>query len=84
MIKMNGLTNMGLSSNEAKEQRIMKLRRDFNDKKVITVQGAVAKTGYSAATIIKYAKEGEIPLWDNKKNESVVPINNSNRPKWLK
>lgn len=81
---MNGLTNMGLSSNEAKEQRIMKLRRDFNDKKVITVQGAVEKTGYSAATIIKYAKEGEIPLWDNKKNESVVPINNSNRPKWFK
>ena len=42
---MNGLTNMGLSSNEAKEQRIMKLRRDFNDKKVSTVQGAGEKTG---------------------------------------
>ena len=71
---MNGLTNMGLSSNEAKEQRIMKLRRDFNDKKVITVQGAVEKTGYSAATIIKYAKEGEIPLWDKVLFLSIIVI----------
>lgn len=80
---MNNLTNMGLASNEAKEQRIMRLRNAFSRREVITVESASKKTGYSLNTIRKWAKEGDIPLWDPETGTSVVPLTSDNRPKWL-
>lgn len=79
---MKNVTNMGLSSNEAREQRIMKLRSDFNHQQIVTVAAAVKATGYSKSTIMKWCKDGNIPLMLNQ-NETVVPMTDQNRPKWL-
>lgn len=81
---MNSLTNLGLGSNEAKEQRILKLRKMFFDQEVITVSSAVKKTGFTRQTIVRWCKQGNVPLWDDKKNKSVVPATLENTPKWLK
>ncbi len=78
------LSNMGLASNEAKEQRIMRLRNDFNRGDVYTVKSVMQKTGYSRSTIIKWAKQGNIPLYDERKKQSVVLVTDQNRPSWLR
>lgn len=78
-----GLTNMGLAANEAKEQRIMRLRNAFNYGDVYTIKSVMQKTGYSRATIIKWAKQGNIPLFDERKKQTVVPVTDQNRPNWL-
>lgn len=57
---MSKLSTLGNSSNEAREQRIMQLRKDFNACKLVTVSSVRKHTGYSVATIIKWAKEGDI------------------------
>lgn len=74
---------MGLASNEAKEQRILLLKKWFNNQEVITLQSAVKKTGYTEATIRKWAIQGDIPLWDTAKKTSIVPINSKNKPSWM-
>lgn len=85
VLLMNTQTNMGLASNERREQRIMKLRNMFNHQEVVTVESAVQKTGYSAVTIRKWAKSGDIPLIDTEhNNQPVVPMHTGNKPKWLK
>lgn len=77
------LTDMALASNEAREQRIMKLRRDFNNKKYITVQSVVNGTGYVYNTVLKWAIDGNIPLLGND-GKPVVPLTEENTPRWLK
>ena len=78
------LTNMGLAANEAKEQRIMRLRNAFNHGDVYTIKSVMQKTGYSRATIIKWAKQGNIPLFDEQKQQPVVPVTDQNQPNWLR
>ena len=80
---MNSLNNMGLASNEAKEQRIMRLRNAFNKQEVVTVQAAAKNTGFTASTVRRWAKQGNIPLLDGDTGKSVVPMTDKNRPKWL-
>lgn len=80
---MKTTTEFGLVSNENKELRILKLKRDFQEQKVITIKSAQKATGLTRPTIIKYAKEGNIPLWDEKRKESIVKITASNKPKWM-
>ena len=77
------LTDMALSSNERREQNILRLRRAFNHRQVITVQSAVLWSGYSRQTVIKWAKDGDIPLFDEQQNDSVVKLTAQNRPLWL-
>lgn len=81
---MSSLRNLAMSSNEAKEQRIMKLRKMFHNQEVITVGSAVKKTGFSRQTVVKWCKQGDIPLWDENTNSSVVPTTLENTPEWLK
>lgn len=81
--KMSSLDNMGNASNERREQTIMKVRQDFNEGIIRTVKSGADKYVVSESTMIKYCKDGNIPLWNPKKNESVVPLTDENMPKWL-
>lgn len=76
------LDSMGNASNEKRLQRIMKLRRDFNNQEILTVRAAMDKYMLSEKTILQYCKEGNIPLWLGKENKPVVEITNENKPKW--
>lgn len=76
------LDSMGNASNEKRLQRIMKLRRDFNNQEILTVRAAMDKYMLSEKTILQYCKEGNIPLWFGKENKSVVEITDENKPKW--
>ena len=78
------LSDMATASNEKREQRIMQLRRLFDLRHVTTVASAVQKFGYSKNTIIKWAKDGNIPLYDTEKQDYVVPVTKENLPKWAK
>lgn len=79
-----GLSDMAFSSNEKREQRIMRLRQGFREKKFITVKSASkAMGGYSEATVEKWAKDGDVPLLKSNGNP-VVPITDENSPEWLK
>lgn len=78
------LSDLATASNEKREQRIMQLRRLFDLKHVATVASAVQKFGYSQNTIIKWAKDGNIPLYDTEKQDYVVPVTKENLPKWAK
>lgn len=81
---MSSLSNMATSSNEKREQRIMQLRRLFNEGKVATVKSAMDKFGYSYSTVVKWCKDGDIPLFDTQKKDYVVPTNSHNLPKWAR
>lgn len=76
------LNDLAFSSNEKKIQRIMRLRNSFNKREVITIRSACAKTGYAESTIIKWCKEGNIPLLQDD-GKSIVPLTDENTPKWL-
>lgn len=76
------LSNLANSSNEKREQRIMRLRQWFNHREVITVKSAENKTGFKPATIIKWCQDGNIPLI-GEDGQPVVPLTDQNRPKWL-
>ena len=80
---MKTLSNFVLAINEAKEQRIMRLRNMFNKQEAVTIQAAAMKTGYTVGTVRRWAKEGNIPLIDGDTGDSVVPMTEKNRPKWL-
>lgn len=80
---MSKLSALGGASNEAKEQRIMKLRNDFNSGKVVTVASVRKLTGYSITTILNWAKQGDIPLIKDN-GESVVPLTDKNMPAFMK
>lgn len=75
---------MATSSYEKRQQRIMQLRRLFDLQKVATVKSAMDKFGYSYTTIIKWCKDGDIPLFDTDKNDYVVAVTRDNMPKWAK
>lgn len=77
------LSNLANSSNEKREQRIMRLRQWFNHREVITVKSAENKTGFKPATIIKWCQDGNIPLI-GEDGQPVVPLTDQNRPKWLR
>ena len=49
----------------------------------MTIQAAAMKTGYTVGTVRRWAKEGNIPLIDGDTGDSVVPMTEKNRPKWL-
>lgn len=74
---------MGNAANERREQRIMRLRRDFSAQKVVTVMSAAKYYGYLETTILKWAKDGNIPLINTKTGHTVVPISSENAPAWL-
>ena len=70
MILLSTLDNLANASYERRQQRIMKLRRDFNDMKYITVDSVVK------------LKDGNVPLLiDN--GTTVVPVTDENRPTWM-
>lgn len=76
---------MANRSNEGREQRIMKLRRLFELKKVVTVCSAMEKFGYSRKTIVGWCRSGNIPLVDTEHGtDTIVPLTKQNCPKWLK
>lgn len=77
------LSNLANSSNEKREQRIMRLRQWFNHREVVTVKSAENKTGFKSATIIKWCQDGNIPLI-GEDGQPVVPLTDQNRPKWLR
>lgn len=79
---MSKLSTLGNSSNEAREQRIMKLRNDFSNGTLVTVASVREKLGYAESTIISWAKSGNIPLIKSD-GTSVVPLTDENAPKWI-
>lgn len=80
---MGQLDNLGNASYEKRQQRIMIIRRAFDNQELVTVGSVVKKYGYKENTVIGWAKSGDIPLLDNT-GQPVVPVTDSNRPKWLK
>lgn len=77
------LDRMGDASNEKREQRIIKMRVDFNHQVVMTVASAVAHYGYAESTIRKWARDGQIPLIESDGHSTVVPLTSTNTPAWL-
>lgn len=77
------LSDMANASYEKRQQRIMQVRRWFDDRKTVTVESVMAKTGYAMSTVEKWAKDGDIPLV-RKDGSTVVPVTEKNKPKWLK
>ncbi|MGX5378221.1 hypothetical protein ACWCL1_08260 [Ligilactobacillus sp. LYQ135] len=75
------LSLMANASYEKRQQRIMQTRRWFDDREAITVASVSQKTGYAESTVIKWAKDGNIPLFLNN-DETVVPLTEENKPKW--
>lgn len=78
------LDNLANASNERRLQTIMKVRRDFNEGIIKTVKSGAVKYVVSENTMLKYCKDGDIPMWDTKKNQPVVPLTETNTPDWLK
>lgn len=77
------LDNLANASNEKRNQTIMRVRNDFNQGIIRTVKSACIKYVVSENTMLKYCKDGNIPMWDPKKNQTVVPLTENNTPKWL-
>lgn len=77
------LENMAMAANEAREQRIIRLRQMFKKMEVVTVASAVKKTGYSRKTVVSWCKAGNIPLFDEIKQNTVVPMTPANTPAWF-
>ena len=75
---MKELSNLAISSNEKREQRIMLLRAKYNDEKYNTVEDVVNDTGYTDKTVRKWAIDGNIPLIDTN-NQTIVPITFENK-----
>lgn len=76
---MGKLGILGDASNEKRNQRIMKLRNAFNDEQVNTLQEAAQLTGYTANTVAKWARDGDIPLVDEQTGQLVVPLTATNQ-----
>lgn len=89
---MSKMGLMGESSNERRNQRIMKLRNAFNDEQFNTIQEVADYSGYTVNTVRKWAIDGDIPLLDEETGQTVVKkspankrhINESNRMKHIK
>ena len=77
------LSDMANASYEKRQQRIMKVRRWFDDREVVTVESVMSKTGYAQSTVEKWAKDGDIPLV-RKDGSTVDTVTQKNKPKWLK
>lgn len=77
---MRGLTNLGLSSNEKREQNIIRLQNGFHDEQFNTIQEASTALGFAYETVKKWAIDGNIPLLDKYGNH-VVPLTASNARK---
>ena len=72
---------MGDASSLKRLKRIHQLQLDFRDGYVLTVASAVKKYGYRRNTIIKWAKEGNVPLVDDlvlDHTATVVPATEKN------
>lgn len=67
LIGRNTQTKLGNESAMGKDDRLFKLKAAFDAQKVVTVTSAVTYMGLSRATIIKYAKEINISLFDDEK-----------------
>ena len=78
-----GLSDMANASNERREQTIMKLRSAFLHKQVVTVAAAEKQFSVSRTTMLRYCKDGNIPLFDTEKRQTVVPRTRDNTPAWL-
>lgn len=77
------LDNLANASNERRNQTIMRVRMDFKKGIIKTVKSATNKYVVSENTMLKYCKDGNIPLWDTHKNQPVVPLTDENRPDWM-
>lgn len=75
---MGKLDLLGDASNEKRNQRIILLRNAFNDEKINTVQEAAQISGYTANTVRKWARDGNIPLMDEKTDLPVVSFSDDN------
>lgn len=61
--------DMGNASNEARLQNIMRLKRAVKNGQVVTVKSAMNMFGYTRNTIIKWAVDGQVPLYDTEKHQ---------------
>lgn len=76
------LSDMATAANERLNQRVMVLRRNFNEQKWVTVKSVMQATGYTEATVLKWAKKGNVPLLKDD-GAPVVPLTKANRPRWI-
>lgn len=54
----------------------------FYDQKATTITACASKMGYPVATIINWAKQGDVPLI-NPDGQPIVPLNDTNTPVWF-
>ena len=76
-LKMS-LNDLATSSNERREQRIMLLRKGFNEEKYNTISEAAEVCGYSYNTVKKWAIDGDIPLLDIN-GKPIVQVTQNNK-----
>lgn len=76
---MGKLEILGEASNEKRNQRIMKLRNAFNDERVNTLQEAAKLSGYTVTTVVKWARDGDIPLLDEQTGQPIVVLTAANQ-----
>lgn len=77
------LNDLATASNERRLQNIMRLQVGFRRQEFYTVAAAAKSLGgYSYNTVLKWAKEGNVPLIGNN-NKPVVPLTDENKPEWL-
>ena len=68
---MKTLTNYALASNQKKETRLLEMKHLFNNQEAVTTTALSKKLNVSEQTIVKYAKELDLAVWDVVKKESI-------------
>lgn len=77
------LNDLATASNEKRLQNIMRLQAGFRRQEFYTVSAAAkALGGYSYNTVLRWAKEGDVPLIGSN-NKPVVELTEKNKPDWL-
>ncbi len=77
------LQDLANASNEKRIQNIMRLRQGFRKQEFYTIAAAAKSMGgYSYNTVLKWAKDGNIPLL-GKDGQPVVKLTAENKPSWI-
>lgn len=83
VINNMSLNDMANASNERRLQTVMQLQQLFRKQQVVTVDSAMQRLGVTKSTVLSYCRSGNIPLFDTKKHNTVVPMTAKNRPPWM-
>ena len=81
---MSNLDNLANYNNEQRQQNIIKLQQGFAQQRFVTVASVMQAWGVTRPTVLKWAKDGNVPLidTDRKVPQTVVPVTAENEPRW--